>query len=76
MVNDKERYCFKNPFFAKNAIFSKIMSQSKHFFGLIQAPYISKHISRNGGATIKASRKTAHDKVFFYLGQKGHFFSV
>ncbi len=35
------------------------------FFWLIQAPNISKHISRNGGATIKVSRKTAHDKVFF-----------
>ncbi len=51
------------------------MSQSKDFFWLIQAPYISKHISRNGGATIKASRKTAHDKGFFILGQKGRFFS-
>ncbi len=51
------------------------MSQSKDFFWLIQAPNISKHISRNGGATIKASRKTAHDNVFFILGQKGHFFS-
>ncbi len=38
--------------------------------GLIQAPNISKHISRNRGATIKASRKTIHDKVFFILGQK------
>ncbi len=61
--------------FANNAIFSKIMSQSKDFFGLMQALYISKHISRNGGATNKASRKTAHDKVFFILGQIGHFFS-
>ncbi len=40
---------------------------------------MSKHISRNSGATIKAStikasRKTAHNKVFFLiLGQKGHF---
>ncbi len=50
------------------------MPQSKDVFGLIQAPYISKYISRNGGATIKASRKTAHDKVFLILGQKGHFF--
>ncbi len=50
------------------------MSQSKDFFVLIQAPYISKHISRNGGATIKASRKTAHDKVFFILGQKRNLF--
>ncbi len=60
--------------FANNAIFSKIMSQSKDFFWLTQAPNISKHISRNGGATIDASRKTAHDKVFFIFGQKGHFF--
>ncbi len=59
--------------FANNAIFSKIMSQSKDFFGLIQAPNISKHISTNGGATITAFRKTAYDKVFFILGEKGHF---
>ncbi len=60
--------------FANNDILSKIMSQSKDFFWLIQAPNISKHISRNGGATIKVSRKTVHDKVFLILGQKGHFF--
>ncbi len=41
--------------------------------GLIQAPNMSKHISRNGGATIKASRKTAYDKVF-YLGAERPFF--
>ncbi len=65
LVHDKGK-------FAKNAIhvFSKIMSQSKDFFWLIQARYISKHISRNGGATIKASRKTAHDKVFLFWGKK------
>ncbi len=50
------------------------MSQSKDYFWLIQAPNISKYKSRNGGATIKAFRKTAHNKVFFILGQKGHFF--
>ncbi len=50
------------------------MSQSKDFLGIIQAPNISKHISRNGGATIKASRKTAHNKVFFIFWQKSHFF--
>ncbi len=70
----KKGFCFKNPFLAKNAIFFKIMSQSKDFFWLIQSPYISKHISRNGGATIKVSRKTAHDNFFYILGQKGHFF--
>ncbi len=70
----KKSFVLKTHFSQKNAIFSKIMSQSKDFFGLFQAPYISKHISRNGGATIKVSRKTAHDKVFFILGQKCHFF--
>ncbi len=50
------------------------MSQSKDCFWLIQAPYISKHISRNGGATIKASPKTAHDKGFFNFGAKRPFF--
>ncbi len=38
------------------------MFQSKDLFWLIQAPNIFKHISGNGGATIKASRKTAHIK--------------
>ncbi len=71
--HDKEVFCFKNPFFAKNAIFSKIMSQSKELFGLTQSPYISNHISRNGWATIKASRKTAHDKVFLFWGKKAIF---
>ncbi len=65
----RKGFVLKTHFFAKNAIFSKIMSQSKDFFGLIQDPYISKHISRNGGATVKTSRKTAHDKVFFIWGQ-------
>ncbi len=59
--------------FANNAIFSKIKSKSKDFFWLIQAPNISKPISRNGGATIEASRKTAHDR-FFYFGAKRPFF--
>ncbi len=71
----KKSFCFKNPFFTKNAIFSKIMSQSKDLFWLIQAPKISQHISRNGGATINASWKTAHDKVF-YFGAKRPFFLI
>ncbi len=59
--------------FANNAIFSKNNVPIKRYFWLIQAPNISKHIPRNGGATIKASRGTAHDKKCFILGQKGHF---
>ncbi len=46
------------------------MSQANCFGGLIQAPHMSKHISRNTGA-----QKTAHNKVVFILGQKSHFFS-
>ncbi len=60
----EQDFPFKKTVFANNAILAKIMSQSKDFFLLIQAPYISKHISRNVGATFKASRKIAHDKVF------------
>ncbi len=47
--------------FAKIAIFSKKMSQSKIFFRLTQPTNTYKHISRNIGATITASRKLAHD---------------
>ncbi len=36
---------------------------------------MSKHISRNKGATIKVSRKTAHDKKKNYFGAKRPFFS-
>ncbi len=35
---------------------------------------MSKHISRNGGATIMSSRKTAHAKSFFYFEAKRPFF--
>ncbi len=67
--------CVKNIFFAKKCyILSNNVPIKKCFLGgrLIQAPNMSNHISRNGGATIKAFRKTAHDKVFI-LGQKGNF---
>ncbi len=73
IIHDQD-FVFKKTVFANNAIFSKIMSQSKDFFGLIQATNISKHISRNGGATIKVSRKTAHDKAFLFWGKKAIFF--
>ncbi len=69
----KKTFCVKNPFFAKNAVFSKTNVSNKTLFWLIQAPNMSKHISRNKGATIRASRKTAHDK-YFYFGAKNPFF--
>ncbi len=69
IIHDQD-FVFKKTVCKKNAICSKIISQSKDFFWLIQAPNISKHISRNGGATFKASRKTAHNKMFLYFGAK------
>ncbi len=42
------------------------MSQSKDYFWLIQAPFMSKHISRNGGATIKTSQKKKKKKKLFW----------
>ncbi len=50
--------------FAKIAIFSKKMSESKIIFRLTQATNTYKHIFRNKGTTMGASRKLAHDKVF------------
>ncbi len=48
------------------------MSQSKFVFGLIQAQNTLKHISKNKGGTMKASRKTVYDKVFIFC-QKVYF---
>ncbi len=49
--------------FAKIAIFSIKMSESKIFFRLTQATNTYRHISRNIQATMTASWKLAHDKV-------------
>ncbi len=65
----KKRFYIKNPYFAKNALFSKENSQTNIFL-LIQTPNMFKHISRNKVATIKASRKTAHDNVFYFAAKK------
>ncbi len=51
------------------------MSQLKDLFWLIQAPNISKHISRNGGATIKASRKIGYDKKNHQISGKKAIFA-
>ncbi len=50
--------------FAKIAIFSIKMFESKTIFRLTQATNTYKHISRNIGATIIASRKLAQDNFF------------
>ncbi len=42
------------------------MSESKIFFRLTQATNTYKHISRNIGTTMTASRKLAHAKVVFF----------
>ncbi len=69
----KKQFCVENQFFTKNALFSKSNVPNKIFFGLIQATNMSKHISRNRGATIKASRKKAYDKVFLNFRAKRPF---
>ncbi len=53
-------------FFAKHAIFSKKMSESKIFFKLTQATNTYKHISRNIGATMTASRISSWQSFSFY----------
>ncbi len=58
--------------FAKIAIFSIKMSESKIFFRLTQTTQILTSISRNTGATMTASRKLAHHKVVVF-SQKGLF---
>ncbi len=40
-------------------------------FWLAQAPYTSKHITSNKGATMKASRKKFRTNMEFFL-EKGH----
>ncbi len=59
--------------FAKIVIFSIQMSESKIFFRLTQATNTYKHISRNIGATMTASKKLAHGKVFLIFSQKALF---
>ncbi len=60
--------CFKKPSFAKRAI-----SSLKIFLWLTQPPNTSIQISRNNGATKKASRKMVHDKVVFFCFFLKHF---
>ncbi len=62
IIHDQD-FVFKKGF-AKIAIFSIKMSETKIFLRLIQATNTYKHISRNIGATMTASTKLAHDKVF------------
>ncbi len=50
---------------SKTAVSSLNMSEMEIFLRLTQAPNTSMKISRNKGATKKASRKIVHDKVFF-----------
>ncbi len=62
IIHDKD-FEFKKTVFSKIAIFSIKMSESKIFIRLTQATNTYKHISRNIGATMTASRKLAHGKV-------------
>ncbi len=71
----KKRFCVKKIFFAKSLYFLKKKMSQQILLGLIQALNMSKHISRNRGATIKASRKIVHGKVFLNFGTNRPFFS-
>ncbi len=64
--------CLKKVF-AKIAIFSIKMSESKIFLRLTQAIITYKDISRNIGATMTASRKLIHDKDLNIFHKKAFF---
>ncbi len=51
------------------------MSELEKLLWLTQSPNTSMQISRNKGATKKASRKMVHDKVFFNFLTKRPFFT-
>ncbi len=57
-------FIFKKTVLAKIAIFSIKMSESKILFWLTQATNTYKHISRNIGATMTASKKLACENLF------------
>ncbi len=57
-VHDKRKFCAKKTFSAKKDV------PNKMFFCVNPSPKYVQHISRNNGATIKASQKTAHDNFF------------
>ncbi len=59
---------------ANIAIFSTKMSESKIFVRLTQATNTYKHIFRNIGAIMPASRKLAHDKVLIFFTKMPFFF--
>ncbi len=69
----KKGFCFKNPFFAKNAIFSKIMLQSKDFFW-----YSKPHIYPSTCLEMEELQLRFLKKqlmtMFFYFGAKRPFF--
>ncbi len=68
------KFCVKKPSFVKTAVSSLKMSELEILLWLIQDPNTSMQISRNKGATKKASRKMVHDKGFFKLFGKTAFF--
>ncbi len=58
------KFCVKKPSFAKTAASSLKMSKLEIFLWFTQAPNTSMQISRNIGATKKASRKMVQDSYF------------
>ncbi len=66
-------FCVKKTSFAKTAVSCLKMSELEIFLWLTQAPNTLMQIYRNTGATIKASKKTAHDKTFGGGGKRDIF---
>ncbi len=77
----KKGFCFKNPFFAQNAIFSKIMSKSKDCFGYAKAHTYPSIYLEMGELQLRLLEKQLKTKFFLFWGkkaifsQKGHFFA-
>ncbi len=70
IIIHNQDFVSKKKVFAKIAIFSIKISESKIVFRLTQGKNTCKHISRNIWATLTASRKLTHDKGFKCFSQK------
>ncbi len=70
-----QSFVLRKASFAKTAVSSLKCFEVEIYLWLTQAPNTSMEISRNKGATKKASRKMVHDKGFFQLfGKKAIFY--
>ncbi len=66
-------FCVKKTFFAINALFSKIMSQSNDLFWLIQAQIYPSTYLEMEELQLMLLEKQLRTKSFFYFGAKRQF---